>query len=82
MKSYLTNVKKWRKEESKLTSKLKSLRVLNNINQDRMAELLGIGKTTYVFKENGKKEFKLSEVKKIKEIFNLSSSEVEQIFFD
>ena len=57
---------------------LKAYRQLLNKTQKDMAELLGIGLTSYNQKENGKKPFTLSEARIIADHFNES---IENIFF-
>lgn len=59
--------------------KLKALRVGQNLTQVEMAKNLGMGKNSYIFKENGQRDFKVSEAKRIMEFFNLK---FEDIFFD
>lgn len=49
------------------------------ITQEKMAKLLGISKNNYNFKENGKLDFNLMEVKKILEILD---AKYEEIFFE
>lgn len=58
--------------------KLKALRVENNISQYEIAKFLGITQSTYSWKENGKAEFTISEIEKLKKFFNLP---YESIFF-
>lgn len=60
------------------TKTLKAYRQLLNKTQKDMAELLGIGLTSYNQKENGKKPFTLSEARIIADHFNES---IENIFF-
>ena len=49
------------------------------LNQEQMAEKLGISKNNYCLKEQGKLDFNLTEVKKILEIFKC---EYNDIFLD
>ena len=60
--------------------KLKNIRDIKHVNQEAIAELLGISKSTYSRKENGKIVFKLEEVKLLKEYLNLSEKEIFEIF--
>lgn len=50
--------------------KLKGLRAEYNITQVEMAEIIGISEQSYVSKENGQVDFRLTEIKKILEHFN------------
>ena len=50
--------------------KLKGLRAEHNLTQVELAEKLGMSEYSYIKKENGETEFKVSEVNKILEIFN------------
>lgn len=58
--------------------KLKVLRLLNDINQDEMAELLNITLSTYSKKETGKASFTLEEAKKIADYFKTT---IDELFF-
>lgn len=51
-------------------NKVRGYRVMCNMTQDDMALVLGMSKRTYLDKESGKREFTLTEFKKIKEIIN------------
>ncbi|TCO79099.1 helix-turn-helix transcriptional regulator [Marinisporobacter balticus] len=57
---------------------LKSLRVKHDLNQNKIAQKLGISVVSYRNKENEHTQFTLKEAKKISEIFNTS---IEEIFF-
>lgn len=57
---------------------IKSLRELHDLNQEEMAQKLGISKPAYFKKENGITEFTISEAKNLAEIFGKT---VEEIFF-
>lgn len=57
---------------------LKLLRAKNSLSQQDMADLLGMAINSYNHKENNVKDFTISEIEKIKEIFGLP---YEDIFF-
>lgn len=59
---------------------LKGMRVSKKDSQVDIAKYLGIAQTTYTKKENGDMEFKLSELKAIKERYNLTAEQFEKIF--
>lgn len=59
--------------------KLKALRTEHKIKQSDMADMLGIGVTTYNRKENGLSEFTETECLKISKLFEVSPMD---IFFD
>lgn len=59
--------------------KLKMLRAKHGLNQTQMAEIAGLHYSSYCKKENGQKEFTLTEVKKILKHFN---EKFEDIFLD
>lgn len=56
--------------------KLKALRTEKKLNQTQMAELLGIGVVAYNLKENGQREFKIEEIKKLVEIFGVTFEDI------
>lgn len=58
---------------------LKSLRILYDLTQKDMAEKLNISTVTYRDKENGKKDFTLTEARMISEVFHKT---IEAIFFE
>lgn len=60
-------------------TRLKALRVKNNIVQQDMADMLDINYSTYSLKENGIRDFTITEIQKIIELFGLP---YEEIFFD
>ncbi|HDK7162139.1 TPA: helix-turn-helix domain-containing protein [Clostridium botulinum] len=60
------------------TQILKGLRAQNNLTQQDMAELIDTSIQTYNRKELGKREFTLTEAKKIADYFSKS---VDEIFF-
>lgn len=60
------------------TQILKGLRAQNNLTQQDMANLINTSIQTYNRKELGKREFTLTEAKKIADYFSKS---VDEIFF-
>jgi len=54
------------------------LRKIHGISQRKMAKILGINPATYSDKENGKYDFKLTEIFIIASLFN---KRIEEIFF-
>ena len=58
-------------------SELAALRRYHNISQQKMADHLGINLRTYIFKENGTSEFKLSEMFYISQLLG---KPIEEIF--
>jgi putative transcriptional regulator len=66
------------KSKKRPFSKLKGLRAERGLTQLDMAKKLGISETSYVLRETGKREFKLSEMGIISTYFGLS---IEDIFF-
>lgn len=65
--------------------KLKALRASKGYHQIHVAEYLGISKGHYCNKENGKAEFSISEIEKLRELFadsNGIKEKYENIFFD
>lgn len=61
-------------------SKIVALRAEYGLSQAEMAAIIGVSEVSYLSRENGKIDFKVSEAKKIKEKLNLDS--VEDIFFN
>lgn len=64
------------------TSKLKGKLVENGDTYERLAAALGITSKTLSFKINGQSEFNRDEIQGIIKRYNLSASEVLDIFFD
>lgn len=67
------------KEVNNLTGinhKLKGARVEKGLTQEDMAERIGISTYSYLMKENGKRDFTLTEMKKICEILDKELSEI------
>lgn len=60
---------------------LKALRVKNGHTQAKLGALMDMGETTYCKKENGQVDFTLTEIKMLKNIYNLSQEEIDSIFF-
>lgn len=56
---------------------LKQLRVINNLKQKEMAELVGMTHRTYRAKENGERSVSLEEALRIAEVFG---KRIEDIF--
>ena len=56
--------------------KLKGARVEKGLTQEDMAERIGISTYSYLMKENGKRDFTLTEMKKICEILGKELSEI------
>lgn len=56
--------------------KLKSLRVLNNLTQEEMAEKLRVSKATYARKENGICKFNTEEITIIMSEFGVTFEEI------
>lgn len=77
---YVTmNMKSRIKEVNNLTGinhKLKGARVEKGLTQEDMAERIGISTYSYLMKENGKRDFTLTEMKKICEILDKELSEI------
>ena len=59
-------------------ARLKGLRAQSGESMADLARILGMSESTYISRENGKREFKVSEAKIICEHFNTSA---EEIFF-
>lgn len=60
---------------------LKSKIKLNGDTQEELAEYLGITNSTLSFKINGKNDFLRAEIQLIKQRYNLTPQEIDQIFF-
>jgi len=68
-----------KKEVNNLTGinhKLKGARVEKGLTQEDIAKRIGISTYSYLMKENGKRDFTLTEMKKICEILNKELSEI------
>lgn len=64
------------KKETYIYPKLKGKRHELGYTMDDMADRLGISKDCYFNKEKGYRDFNLSEVRKILELFNCSYDEI------
>jgi len=64
---------------STVNFKLKSLRVMHDLTQEELAEILEMHEVTYNRKEKGLSKFYLDEAKKISNYFGES---IETIFFN
>lgn len=65
-----------------MTKELRKLRTDFEYSQSDVAKLLGFKSTSsYSRKENGEIDFSLNEIKKLKEIFSLSTECIVKIFF-
>lgn len=77
---YVTMKMKSRIEEvnnlTGINHKLKGARVEKGLTQEDMAERIGISTYSYLMKENGKRDFTLTEMKKICEILDKELSEI------
>lgn len=51
------------------------------LSQTELADRIGMSRQGLSLKANGKREFKLSEIKKISEALGLTSEDVDVIFF-
>lgn len=62
------------------TTLLRSKMILHNDNTSSFAKHIGINRQNASKKINGKRDFKQSEIIKIAELYNLTDSEVREIF--
>lgn len=62
--------------------KIKALMTVRNIKRSDLAKALGISYNTLTKKLNGKREFSINEILKIKEIFNMDVELCANIFFN
>jgi len=62
--------------------KIKALMTVRNIKRSDLANELGISYNTLTKKLNGKREFSINEILKIKEIFNMDVELCANIFFN
>lgn len=58
-----------------------SKRNLKGYSQEQTAKLLSLSSVQYGKKERGEKDFKTSEIKKLRILLDLSDQEVIEIFF-
>ena len=61
---------------------LKLKRKAAGYTQEDMSKVFNYSRQAYQQKENSKINFKMSEIKKLKELFNLSNDEIYEIFID
>ena len=52
--------------------KIKEYRIKSGYNQEQVANILNIHQASYSNKENGKRGFTTEELKKLKELFNVT----------
>ena len=62
--------------------KLKGHMVANGITAEDMAQALGISYQTFVRKLRGDGNFSLPQIRKMREVLNLSDAETLEIFFE
>lgn len=62
-------------------NKLRAKIVEMNFNMNKLAEDTSMSKITLYRKLNGLQEFKISEIRTLKEILELSPDEINEIFF-
>lgn len=55
---------------------LKVFRVKNLLTQEEMAQKIGLSRYSYIMLESGKRDFKISTLKKFKKAFNLTEDEM------
>lgn len=60
---------------------LKSKRVLKNLSQKELAQILDISTTSYKDKELGYKQFRQNEIAKLIDILEIKDEEIKEIFF-
>lgn len=60
---------------------LKQLRLANRLNQEAMAKEIGMARSTYISKENGRSDFSVGEIKSIARVFELDIKDINRIFF-
>ena len=63
------------------TDALEQVIAESGIRKNFLAEKLGLSPQGFRLKETGKKEFKVSEVRILKEILHLTEEDVNRIFF-
>jgi DNA-binding XRE family transcriptional regulator len=57
-------------------ARLKGLRAEQGLSMAAMAKIIGISEVSYLHKENGKTDFKSSEMAIIKRFFKVSADEI------
>lgn len=63
-------------------AKIKAAMAMNDDNQEKLAEALGLQKSGVSARINGKIDFRASEIAKIIKRYNLTEHEAAAIFFD
>lgn len=63
------------------TLKLKAAIAESGLNQEQIAEMLGVSLSTFNYKLNGVSEFKASEIKKLAELLKMKDETMVKIFF-
>ena len=61
-----------------IESKLKQLRLMNNLTQEELANRLGIGRDAVIRIEKGTRKLSLEEIKKITEIYKIPLSYLDE----
>lgn len=61
---------------------LKLKRKAAGYTQEDMSKIFSFTRQAYQQKESSKINFKMSEIKKLKELFNLTNDEIYEIFID
>ncbi len=64
-----------------INEKLKTKRVSFGLTQKKLSESLGMTEVSYNRKEQGKRDFTLSELKKLSHALSLNANDIEEIFF-
>lgn len=65
-----------------MRKKLLKFRIEHDLKQEDMALILGMTQSTYARKENKERQFTETEIKQIKEHFNLSKEELVELIFE
>ncbi|MBC7766098.1 MAG: helix-turn-helix transcriptional regulator [Hyphomonadaceae bacterium] len=61
---------------------LKASRIRLGMTQKDVAKLIGIGETSYVHRENGKHDFSVMQLRKLKVALKLTNEQIINIFFE
>lgn len=56
--------------------KVKEYRIIKGYTQEEFAKILGIKQASYSNKENGKRQFTIEEIKKLKKILGVAYEEL------
>lgn len=62
-------------------SKLKAKMVENNLTQAALAEKIGLSERTMSLKMNGKREWKQSEIERLRNMLKIPKNEITNYFF-